>query len=349
MKILMITPGIDPDNDVFGSINTMVKKLATKVDKLVIITPRPSEDVPANVRVIGIREGSTLSKYLRLNKAILSVLRHEKIDIIFTHMYLEFPIAAFPYAKLFRKPFATWYEHSSTPLKLKLVTLMVDRIFSASRHGYRLKSKKSIILGQYFDASLFKPSKKKDPNELLSVSRISRSKNLHTIINTIAKLDDKHIKFTIVGGALDAAGKDYLAELKELVKKLGMENQVSFIGHVHHKDVAKYYGRASIFINTSRTGSLDRTGIEAMGSGMLLLATNPAYTEVLEGYKHKEMFLCEESNLIDKLVNILKLPESKKKDFSKDMRQIAVDGHSLEHFTSRMTEEFQKMLSERNR
>lgn len=59
------------------------------------------------------------------------------------------------------------------------------------------------------------------------------------------------------------------------------------------------------------------------------------------------MFLCKESNLIDKLVAILKLPEREKKELSKDMRRIAVDGHSLEHFTSKMVEEFKKLLSQK--
>ena len=73
MNILMVTPGIDPNNDVFGSIYTMMSKLASKVDNIFIITLRPTQDVPSNVKVIGIKPGSTFSKYIQLNKAIFSV------------------------------------------------------------------------------------------------------------------------------------------------------------------------------------------------------------------------------------------------------------------------------------
>lgn len=340
----MITPGIDPNNDVFGFIHSQIISLASKVDNLTIITLRPSKDVPSNVKVIPIKEGNRLSRFLSLNKAIFSALRKEKFDLVYGHMYLEFSLIAIPYLKLFPTPLVIWYEHSSTPLKLKIVHKFAKKVFSASKHGFRLPSNKSVVMGQCVDTSSFKPVKNKNPKEILSVSRLSRSKNIHTIINAIAKLNDKELKLTVVGSPPDEAGQKYLDELKELAKKLNLDNQLTFTGFVNHNEVKNYYNKASIFVNTSKTQSLDKTGIEGMASGMLLLASNPAYSEVLENYKHKDILTCSDDEIADKLAFLLKLPEKKKIEISNDLRQIAIDGHSVEHLTSKMVEEFNKLF-----
>ncbi len=345
MNILMITPGIDPNNDVFGFVHSQIISLASKVDKLTVITLRPTNDVPSNVKVIPIKDGNRFSRFLRLNKAIHNALRDDKFDLVYGHMYLEFSLIAIPYLKLFPTPLVIWYEHSSTPLKLKIVHKFAKKIFSASKHGFRLPSNKSVVMGQCVDTSSFKPVKNKNPKEILSVSRLSRSKNIHTMIDAIAKLNDKDLKLTVVGSPPDEDSQKYLDGLKEQVKNLNLDNQVKFAGFVNHNEVKNYYNKAAIFINTSKTQSLDKTGIEAMASGLLLLASNPAYSEVLEGYKHKDILTCSDEQVADKLAFLLKLPEKKKAEISNDLRKIAIEGHSVEHLTSKMVEEFNKLLA----
>ncbi len=336
----MITPGINPEDEAFGFTYSWITNLASKVNKLVIITPRPYNDVPENVKVIEVR-GNKLVKFFNLQKAIYLALKHENIDVVFTHMYLEFPIAAWPYAKLFRKRIATWYEHSSITFRLRFVNLLVDKIFSASKQGFRLNSNKHVILGHGIDTSFFKSSIKKQYKNILSVSRISRSKNLHTIIKAVSQLDN--LELTIVGSPAGEPGMQYLEELKQLTKELAIQDRIVFAGGVNHKDIINYYNKASIFINTSLTGSIDKAGLEAMFSGLLLLTTNKAFSDILGNYK--DLLLADESNLATKLANLLKLPAKKQKEISSYLIQQVTDNHSVDNLVSRMIIEFQTLIN----
>ena len=321
----MITPGINPEDEAFGFAYAWVKKLASKVENLVVITIN----------------GNKVTKLLKLNKAIYSAIIKEKIDLVFCHMYPEFTILAALYAKLFKKPVATWYEHGSISIRLRLAHLLTNRIISASRQGFQLDSDKHVILGHGIDTELFKPANKLGSN-LLSVSRISRSKNLTAIIDAYSKIKDSP-NLVIVGSPAGQDGRLYIDEIKRQVANINMQDKIIFTGGINHKQLTEKYNSGQIFINTSHTGSIDKAGLEAISSGLLLLTTNKAFAEILGNYK--SLLLAENHNLADKLAALLKLPENKKKEIASYLRQQIIDNHSADNLISRMVIEFQTLIN----
>lgn len=78
---------------------------------------------------------------------------------------------------------------------------------------------------------------------MYSIGRISRSKDLVTIIKTIEELKKNGIipsefcKLDIYGEPLTADDKAYLEELKKLVKDLGLEENITFKGTINHSEI----------------------------------------------------------------------------------------------------------------
>jgi len=109
---------------------------------------------------------------------------------------------------------------------------------------------------------------------LLTVCRLqkgSRRKNVAGVLHALASLRDK-LKFTyaIVGDG------DDLENLKSLRDKLGLAEQVIFLGRVSDRDLLELYRCASLFVLPAQSSALDVEGF-----GIVYLEANAAGVPVL--------------------------------------------------------------------
>lgn len=115
----------------------------------------------------------------------------------------------------------------------------------------------------------------KDDFVWLFLGRLSREKNIEQLIKEFSKLNlSKDHKLLIVGGGPD------MDVFTKLVDKLNLKSQVIFTGMVQTDKVAAYYQVADLFVNFSDTETQGLTFIEALASGLPVLAK---YDDNLEG------------------------------------------------------------------
>ena len=121
-------------------------------------------------------------------------------------------------------------------------------------------------------------------NTIIYAGRLSLEKNIDVLIRAVAlaKKNISNINLAIAGsGRLEA-------ELKRLVKKLNIENEVKFFGALSKIDLAKLYHASDIFsiASTSETQSL--TLMQAMACGLPAVAVDaralPEYVNGKNGY-----------------------------------------------------------------
>jgi glycosyltransferase involved in cell wall biosynthesis len=134
-----------------------------------------------------------------------------------------------------------------------------------------LKKMKIIPIG-YFQKKITPNTKKidKDNFVVLSTCFLSRKKNIEMIINAIKKTRDKKITLLHAGGISDL---DYKKELDTLIKKNGMETQVTFLGKKNIDEIYKEYPKADIYVNSGFRESYCIPIIEAMASGIPVIST----------------------------------------------------------------------------
>ena len=101
---------------------------------------------------------------------------------------------------------------------------------------------------------------------LTSVGELSKRKNHILIIKILFKLKNKRIKYLICG-----SGKEEIY-LKRMVNKLGLEKQVYFLGY--RKDISKVLEKSDCFIFPSKQEGLPVALLEAMATGMPIIASN---------------------------------------------------------------------------
>ena len=220
-----------------------------------------------------------------------------------------------------------WYTHKAVTPKLRLAEKFANIIFTASKESFRLKSKKVIVTGHGIDTRLFQPSEKlKVKSEklmILSVGRIAPVKNYETLINAAKILKDKNIDFsvTIVGEAPLKQDRNYELRIKNKVKKLGLEENFNFVGKINHKDLPQHYQSHDIFVHLSKTGSLDKTILEAMACEMTVLSSNDAARSFLP----PEQVFSQDDGY--DLAGKIEMAASG--NFNRSLRQYVADNHSL--------------------
>ena len=101
---------------------------------------------------------------------------------------------------------------------------------------------------------------------IISVGEVNRNKNHEVVIRAIAQMHNPVIKYIICG---EGALKEYLLELCE---KLEIKNQVFILGY--KSEVKDYLHIADVFAFPSKREGLGLAALEAMASGLPLIASN---------------------------------------------------------------------------
>lgn len=354
MKVLMMTPTVDPFDPVHGFAYTWIERIAEQADELSIITlvqrnPEPNREF--EVYPLGIK-GNRLSKWLYLNRLLYRLV--PQVDLIFTHMYPVFPVLTWPFAHLFAKPLVMWRCHNGhISLMTRLSHALVNLVVTASEESFRIRSRKVRIIGHGIDVERFSTTStpaSKGGATILSVGRISPVKDYTTLIEAaaimVSEYGMKDVKLVIVGGPASVAEERYLDMVKKLAREKRIEEKVEFVGPVPYNQVPEFYHRADLFASASQTGSIDKVVLEAMASGIPIVTCNEAFFPFFGDYCPMLTFKKGESHdLAKKMVALYSLPEEEKGRIYSFLRGIVETEHSLDVWLPRLISVFREALT----
>lgn len=337
MKLLVITQKVDKNDPILGFFHRWLEGFAKNVEKLTVICLEKGEyELPENVKVLSLGKEGGRSRIKYLFNFYRYIWRERKnYDAVFVHMNPEYVILGWADWKILGKKIALWYVHKYVSLKLRIAKKLADEIFTASRESFRLPSKKISILGHGIDTEFFKPdllAKSKDVFRILSVSRISRTKNIEKMILVVAELkkitqQHKSAELAIVGSPVTAEDEKYLEKIKKTAEDLNLGGIVNFLGAKTQDEALREYQKSNLFLNFSSTGSLDKAVLEAMSSGVNILTSNEAFFEMLP----KENIIkhdADASAIVQKIIYLMNVESSRDTEI---FRQIAVKNHDLKN------------------
>lgn len=290
MKLLIMTQAVDREDTNLGAFYYWFDLLARRAEGVVIIASRVGAvDFPPNVRVVSLGKEQHAGRIRRLARFTALCRRHiPESDAILFHQIPEFALAAAPFMLASRPTTALWYAHGAVTWRLRLAERIVDHVLTSSESGFRLPSKKVRHLGQAINVELFSPGAAARPPDgalrMVSVGRISPVKNYETIIAGCARLRDvkKHPwTLTVVGNPITPADFAYFEKIKALVREKSIESRITFLGARRYSEIPAILREHDMFVNASRTGSLDKAVLEAMACGLTTITSNEAYRPVL--------------------------------------------------------------------
>ncbi len=283
MKLLIVTQKIDQNDQVLGFFISWLNEFAKYSKKVnVLCLEKSSFSLPDNVivRSLGKDSGQTKLRQLYNFYRAIFALRKE-YDSVFVHMNPIWVVVGGLFWRAWSKRIGLWYTHKSVTLKLRVAEKLASVIFTASAESFRISSPKVVVTGHGIDTDIFKPPNVHSRDgglKILSVGRIAPIKNLEVLIDAarILKSMNEDFYLTIVGEPILQADKVYQAELEKKVSMFDLKNHVKFVGKILNRDLPTEYQSHDIFVQSSRTGSVDKIVLEAMACGMKVLSSNDA-------------------------------------------------------------------------
>lgn len=354
MKLLFITQKVDKNDGVLGAYHHWIEKIAEKVDKISVICLYQGEThMPPNVNVYslgketadlhGIGRGFTRIKYaLRFYKYIFS-LRNE-YDAVLVHMTPIYILLGGLFWKLSGKRIFLWYNHPMGNLTAKIAIFFSNKVFCTSDYSFSAKYKKASIMPVGVDTDLFRymPDVKKK-GRVLFLGRISPVKKIDVLFKAIKILDlqGTDLEFFIVGSPISAGDRLYYENLKKQNEDLIKKGRIVFQPSIPNYKTPEAYISSDVFINLTPTGSFDKSILEAMACGTLVLVSNKILEDVFDD-ELKEMCVFKENNSEDlayKIVNLYFAPDGFKKDLRKRLRVIVEKKHGLDRLVNVLLEQ----------
>ena len=114
-----------------------------------------------------------------------------------------------------------------------------------------------------------------DPARLLIVGRVVYQKGIDQLLNALAGLLDLDWDLTVVG---DGPQRE---PLEEMAHQIGIADRVRFLGWKSKGDLVGRYQEANLFVYPSRHEGMPNVVLEAMATGLPVIASNIAGNEEL--------------------------------------------------------------------
>jgi len=170
MRLLIITQKVDVNDDILGFFHRWLEEFAKHCENIIVICLQKGEyDLPKNVKILSLGKeqknfqfscrqkrlpvGLIFNFQSIFNFSILKKLKYllrfwkyifverKNYDKVFVHMNPEYVVLGGIFWRLMGKKIGLWYTHKAVNLKLRIAEKLANKIFTASKESFRLKSK----------------------------------------------------------------------------------------------------------------------------------------------------------------------------------------------------------------
>lgn len=298
-RLIVIAQSVDENDDHRGFFIDWLKEFAKRFDEVsVIAVIEGAYTLPSNVRVYSLGKERGVSKFgqaVRFYRYLVRLLPGS--SGIFAHASPIFIILSWPLAVVYRTNMVLWYLHRSNTFKLRLAMRMCDHLVTADVESLTIQSPKIITIGHGIAMERFATSDRtfditNRALHLLSVGRLSPIKDFSTFIRAIGLLRDGgiHIEARIVGQANLPEHQIEEQRLRELVRTLHLEDMIRFVGSVPYRDMPAQYQWADVVVGCTPHGGIDKTLLEGMAAGCVVVTSNDVMRRYLEPYADALVF-----------------------------------------------------------
>jgi len=345
LKLLFLTQTLDADDAVLGFTSRWVQGLAKHAEEVRVIALEVgrTDGLGENVSWREVGRQGLVGRWLRYRK-LLNEAFSEGYDTALGHIVPRYSsLAAGPARKAGARVFL-WYTHGAVDARLKKAVGVVERVFTATDESLRMETPKKVITGHGVDLAHFDPREELPelPPRVLAVGRLSPAKDPLTLLAAISILRSrgKELHLDLVGAGLLDSDDSLHRQIREQVEVGDLADCVHMPGAVAYPEVAAWYRRATVVVNSSGTGSLDKVVVEAMASERPVLSCNPSAAGVLRELGTEGDALVFEKgsaqDLADKLEALLDRSPAERRALGSRLRAIAARDHEVDDLMGRL-------------
>lgn len=280
MKLLIVTQVVDKTDPVLGFFHRWIEEFAKNTESVQVICLKEGEhSLPKNVSVhsLGKEEGRRSKITYAMRFLGLAWKLRKNYDVVFVHMNTEYVALAGVLWKMLRKKVGLWYTHKAVTPSLRMATMLSDIQLTASAESFRLKSRRLHVMGHGVDVNQIpaRTANAEQAHKLVCVGRIAPVKRIDLQIKAVSILNETapyHLE--VIGGPVTEEDALYKESLGALIKETDQTHRVALLGPMPHTKALERLHKASLFLHTSETGSLDKVLLEALAAGLSVVSTS---------------------------------------------------------------------------
>lgn len=339
MRIAQVCPRYFPD---IGGVETHVRELSERLvqhgHQVEIICTDPSGNYSKEDSINGVK----ITRFpafaprgtIFFSPKIGSYIGKKEFDIVHIHNYHAFPAYHASRTAKGKLVFTPHYHgKGSTGITNALLIpykLFGRKIFDAARavicvsdyerdlliRDFHLDPSKTHVIPNGIDLEAIKRAEpfSDQGNIILYIGRLEKYKHIDVVIRAMPFIPDS--KFYIIGGA-----GNYRSELINLVRDLGLEDRVRFLGHVTEEEKYRWLKTCSLLVNLSDTEAFGITVLEALAAGKPVVV-NPvsALGEFVGKFEGVYPYTIKQYSNHHQLTELIKLILDRKKEMYLDLK-----------------------------
>ncbi len=148
------------------------------------------------------------------------------------------------------------------------------------------------------------------------------------------------VHLDLVGGTLAAGDPAYLRTVRETIEVGNLSERVHLHGTVSYREIPAWYRRASIVMNPSLTGSLDKVVLEGMATGRPVVSCNDSIAPLFDELGPRRDWLLFEpgnaSELAERLEHLLQVAPAGRAELGTRLRRIVERDHEVDQLMQRL-------------
>jgi glycosyltransferase involved in cell wall biosynthesis len=239
-----------------------------------------------------------------------------------------------------------WYASHGLTRTLRAGVRLSSATITSAPESYPLPSPGAFIVGQGIDTAQlatvpFRPEPAARP--VIGVAgRITPLKGLTTVIDAVAQLRESGVpvELRVAGEPFYPSDHDYVAEIHERVRQANLTEHVTFLGALPGTAMPEFYAGLDAFVAWRSGTSLDKTGLEALAAGTLLITNNVAYRSVLDAFAGDFLLESSAEALADGLRRALALHPGLRTATIEQLRRSVLANHAASSLAGRLVEVF---------
>ena len=317
-RLVFLTQSVDPEHPVLGATIPKIRALAERVDEVVVLAQSGRADgLPSNVEVHTFEASTRLGRGLRFAQELRRAL---PADAVVAHMIPLYVVLAAPLVRTRRIPLLLWYTHWKASTTLRVAERLATAIVTVDRRSFPFESPKVQPIGHGIDVNEFTCTHRAGRSGLraLVLGRYSPAKGIETILRAVQQVEGAEVQ--LHGVALNDLERRHRGDLERLGIPLG--------DAVPRAQVPELLARSDVLVNNMEAGAPDKVVYEAAAACLPVLASNPVFDELFDGYP----LLFERDSpesLADRLRWFGALDDGERAEIGRALRERVAQRHSV--------------------
>jgi glycosyltransferase involved in cell wall biosynthesis len=332
MRLLIVTQSIDRNDPVLGFFHAWIAGLASEFQSIEAVCLKEGKhELPSSVHVHSL--GKEKGRRSRMAYALAFMgyawdLRHA-YDCVFIHMNEEYLLLGGILWKLLGKRVVLWRNHRRGSWRTDVAMILAANVCYTSADAYVARFHHGVQMPVGVDTDLFTPaSNLSNPSGVLFLGRLDPVKRVEEFVNALLIAVRHGARYTaaVYGDPTDPQST-YAERVRRHAAPLVERKLLSFLPAVSNFEAAGVYRTYAIYVNLTPSGSFDKTIIEAMASGCVVVCSNNAVRNILPN----ELMTDGTPESVARAIGFaLTMSVAERAEIARASRAYAIEKHSLQ-------------------